>query len=347
MRKLLTLLLVLMISFEGFAQCNLPTNPPINPQDINSFCHKQAKRQRNMHFVRNTLYYSPLSYACLPSTDLGSPKGSYILSADIIPEFVIGGRWMPFPIHLTARYKVRILRNNKDQGDSSLPVRTPSFMPGATIFFPIKFDTLTNNISYLSLSFFHHSNGQDGKEFKTPDSLNTYNGNFSTNFIEPAFHYRHRKDWRVQDQSAIGYHTNYADLYFRAGCEIHFNTADGLKASYGTSRLNLTGAWVKVNNHQDLINGYPNGARYDREKYRLVFNSTLIMGRRNLNLSSFEKRVNFDFNYYYRVPSSPNTALFIGGGYYGSDPYNIYYQNNYWFIRAGLALGFFITPNIF
>src|SRR5688572_11057153 len=93
----------------------------------------EVKAQRkigNYNFLQQTLTYSPLSHASPPGCDRGSPKGWYIISADIIPQFVLGGAWTRFTAHLTARYKVRIFRNSSAAGDSSLPVRTPSFMPG-------------------------------------------------------------------------------------------------------------------------------------------------------------------------------------------------------------------------
>ena len=51
-----------------------------------------------------------------------------------------------------------------------------------------------------------------------------------------------------------------------------------------------------------------------------------------------------DVSYYWRIPSTPNASFFASTGYYGSDPYNIYYPDSYFFGRAGLAFGFFEAP---
>jgi len=305
------------------------------------------KRISNKTFLNQTLNYSNLSYVSPPFLDIGNPKDWYILSADISPQFVIGGSWMKFPIHITPRYKVRIFHENSAIGDTSLPVRTPSYMPGATIYIPIKrIDENTLKLKYFSISFFHHSNGQDGNEFNVDNTFNLYNGNFSTNFFEPAFHFRNR----ILDNPNGQHNCNnakpqYHDLYGKIGLEKHINTADQLKSSYGDYRLNFTLGLIRVKSYCDLINGTQYEDTYIREKYRIVFNSTVILGERNI-LNEASKRINLNFNYHWRIPSSPNTSLFIGGGYYGSDTYNIYYSQSYFYLNAGLSLGFFVTPNM-
>jgi hypothetical protein len=249
---------------------------------------------------------------------------------------------MPFPVHLTPRYKVRIFRDNELLGDSSSAVRTPSYMPGGSIYVRLKpMDDAQRNIYYSSLSVFHHSNGQDGDEF-VDGRINTYNGNFSTNYFEPAFHFRKRNKFIdvIRRDTVFHQPDDYFDFYGRIGYEIHFNTTDTLKSSYGTQRLNITLGLVEVIKRTDKFENTP----YYRERNRLVFNSTLITGPRDRSFSSIKKRLNFDLSYYLRILSSPNTALFTSAGYYGSDPYNIYYMDSYWFVRAGLSFGFFVAP---
>jgi len=313
-------------------------------QEIDSveFNKKKNRREQNYLFLQQTLNYSPLSYASPPFFDLGSPKNWYVLSGDIIPQFVIGGDKLPFAIHITPRYMVRMFHNNKVQGDSSLPVRTPSYMPGATIYFRNgRADDSVRKIFYTSLSVFHHSNGQDGREFVN-GKINTYNGNFSTNYIEPAFHFRIRNKFVNVFKNTKSYQPqDYFNFYVRIGYEHHFYTVQALKSSYGNERINLTLGFIEV--LRRLHRYYKNS--FYKERNRLVFNTTFIAGARDQGLGVFQKRINFNLNYYWRIPSSPNTALMLAGGYYGSDPYNIYYMQSYWFVRAGLAFGFFISPN--
>ena len=342
MKKFIFLLFLIAVCRQTDAQND--TLPFASKAQRDTFNKINTRRTRNITFARQTLNYSPLSYACPPFFDLGSPKKYYILSADIIPEFIIASSRLPFAIQLTARYKVRILHNNFAAGDSSLPVRTPSFMPGATVYIPLGLiNEKTSNINYLGLCFFHHSNGQDGPEFKTDGSFNLYNGNFSTNYIEPSYHFRRRKFTGTPD-SVKYQNPNYKDLYGSVGLELHVGTADALKSSYGDQRINFQLGYMNVINYWDAYKGHRLGNYYYGENYRIVFNATIIGGKRDHNLSGLNKRINADINYYWRIKGSPNTSLFVSTGYYGSDTYNIYYSNNYFFIRAGIALGFFIAP---
>lgn len=316
---------------------------------------KAQNKISNYNFLQQTLTYSALSHVSPPGCELGPPNAPYILSADVIPQFVLGGTWTRFTAHLTPRYKVRILRKE------SSPVHTPSFMPGATVFYPIKrIKPGDLKIKYLSVSFFHHSNGQDGAEFNDDGTINTVNGNFSTNYFEPALHFRQRynnaaaqkknEDDFICDDGSTGYR----EVYARTGMEIYINTTKELRSSYGNVRLNLTGGYIWVSKYCDFITESKDGKKrkkqvgdsYLREKFRIVSNITLIGGDRDQGLSDFAHRINADIQGYYRIPSSPNSSLFVGVGYVGSDTYNIYYQDNYFMVRAGLALGFFVAPDI-
>lgn len=305
------------------------------------------RREKNESFLETTLNYSALSYVAGPHTDVGSPKGWYILSSDIIPEFVIGGRWMPVPVHLTPRYKVRMF-HFKQGVDSSFAVRTPSFMPGATIHFPIRFHKEDHNITYASLSVFHHSNGQDEPEFNPDGTVNTATGNFSTNYIEPAFHFRNRKTFfdKKPAFTCDGSPKGYTDFYGRIGTEFHFATAAKLRDSYGKTRINAELGWISVKNYPETIKKVKVSECYDKEVHRIVVKGTFITGSRKRGLNEFDKRINLEVNYFQRIPSSTNAAGFASIGYYGSDPYNIYYENSYFYLRVGVALGFFVYPGL-
>ena len=313
-----------------------------------AFNRKVRNKLRNYNFAQQTLNYATLSYVSPTGLDRGSPKEWYVLSADVIPQFVFGGDWMRFVVHVTPRYKVRILHNNELEGDSSSAVRTPSYMPGATVYFPVRFfDAENKKLRYVSLAFFHHSNGQDGNEFNEDGTINRYNGNFSTNFFEPAFHFVNRElSGKTDTRICKDAEPHYWDLYGRAGYEIHVNTTNDLKSSYGRQRLNLTLGLIRVINYCDRVRKRPVGESYYRERWRGVFNATIITDARDRDLSGFENRVNADLSFHYRIPSSPNTSGFLSVGYWGSDQYNIYFEDNYFFIRAGLSLGFFVTPNM-
>jgi len=344
MKQLSVLLLIACLLQEVNAQKD--TLPSTEEQE--KFEKVDARRRRDLTFAYQTQNYSQRSYACPPFFDLGSPKKWYILSADIIPEFIIGSERIPLTVHLVTRYMVRILHDNEAEGDSSFAVRTPSFMPGAVVYIPLDYsDADSPNISYMGISLFHHSNGQDGPEFKSDGSFNLYNGNFSTNYIEPSYHFR-RRMYLMEPVSAKQQNParNYKEFYGRAGLAFHFGTADSLKSSYGKKRINLQLGYISVINYWNEYLGRRLSNYYYGEQYRVVFNATYITGSRDKGLSGFEKRINAEISYYWRIKGSPNSSIFASTGYYGSDPYNIYYGNSYFYFRTGIALGFFIAPNI-
>ena len=165
------------------------------------------------------------------------------------------------------------------------------------------------------------------------------------------YHFRRRRldDIRMARKICEDAEPNYFDLYGRVGYEIHFNTTKELKSSYGTQRLNFSLGLIRVKNYCDNVRGkrlnLPDttiqvGDSYYRERYRMIFSTTVIGGSRDRNLSDLKNRLNVDLSFHYRIPSSPNTSAFLGLGYTGSDTYNIYYEQNYFYIRS------FISDNV-
>jgi hypothetical protein len=306
----------------------------------------KARRTSNLLFLANTLNYAPMSYVSPPSCDIGSPRERYFLSADIVPQFAVGGKWIRAPLHITPRFVARLLLDNKNFGDVSMPVRTPSYMPGGTWFLRVfKLTEESHHLFDPSLSFFHHSNGQDGPQYKD-GKINEYNGSFSTNFFELAAHYRYRQFFEVDTNPCKDAKPNFNDYYFRIGVEEHVNTEREGVNNYGDHRLNLDATIIHVRNYCDKIPSCkdPLQSSYHRESFRFTANATIIYGNR-FDLNPMYTRFNFSLFFHYRIPSSPNASLFLGGGYYGSDPYNIFYRNTYCFLRCGLSLGFFILSD--
>ncbi len=125
-----------------------------------------------------------------------SNKKSYILHGDIYLPIGMGGYgWnignkLIHTLQFIPQVMVRILRDDEELDDTSLPVRTPSYLPRILWNFTSpglwKYHDLKWSY-YGAFSAFHHSNGQDGNEFNFDGSINTYNGNFSQNL---AFEFR-------------------------------------------------------------------------------------------------------------------------------------------------------------
>ncbi len=318
---------------------------------------KYNRQMANKDFYTRVTQFSELSWVSPPFMDWGDEKDGFILSADISPHFFIGGEKTRFVLAVNPKYRVRIFRDNLKFGDSSLPVRTPSFMPSGTIYIPIDLGkhNLYKDIRYLSISLNHHSNGQDGKTFISPGLFNFYNGNFSTNFFEIYFNVNDRRKFKTStkfictvDSPGHGFDTGYYDRVHRFGFEQHVGTAYSQRGTYGRTRIAYKGTLIKVDNHRTTIkdslnhkNEFQLGKCYLLEKYRFNLNFSAILDKLENPFNRIEKRINIDLGYYKRI-STGNTALFAMVGYYGNDPYNIYYPKNYFFARAGLALGFFV-----
>lgn len=317
-----------------------------------------AKRKANAMFLQTTMHYADFGWVSPPVCDVGmsEQKQYFILSADIKPHFIFGGERMPIAIHLTPRFQVRIFKENKKIGDTSLPVRTPSYMPGGTVYFSWKKQRLVEEkkfFDYVGISLFHHSNGQDGEEIdpKT-QKFNHYNGNFSTNFVEIRYIAR----WRSKvDTSLFGFFKNkwnqlpYHDQVFQIGAETHIFQEETLSKRYGNHRLNLRYMRNSVYNYRDYIVLSHDTAiektTYPRELDRWIVNATLVGGQREGGLNGFRHRFNIDASWHIRIPGSPNASGFIGAGYYGADPYNVFFDiEPYLFVRVGFGLGLFIAP---
>jgi hypothetical protein len=392
-----TLFFIVLTLAVSLLPDNLVYAQPKEEQD-GEYHRIEMKHKANYDFYKRVLSFSQLSWASPPFLDRGSEKGSYILSADISPHFNIGGERMPFVFQLTPRYIVRIFRDNEEFNDTSLPVRTPSYMPGGTFFIPLRSPRSTaatydwyKDKQYLGLAFFHHSNGQDGPEFNEDGTINVHNGNFSTNFLEFAYNFNKRTKLSGatfggscngdEDCAANEMPKGYRDVYGKLGLEQHFNTTDAIKDLYGTTRINFNLGYIKTYNARliiyrnakgktksgskiatdstqniDLVQQMVNkeeklkscqvvGKCYHKEYVRFLMNTSFIVNELAEN-SGIKNRINADIGMYMRI-SGNTTAWFLMAGYYGSDPYNIYFQKSYFFIRTGVALGFFNYTNKF
>ncbi|MEL6589050.1 MAG: hypothetical protein AAFQ68_03160 [Bacteroidota bacterium] len=97
------------------------------------------------------------------------------------------------------------------------------------------------------------------------------------------------------------------------------------------------------------------GARFERFRTTLNFNYVLDRNyQRGPSLGELERvrpfelkrRLNLWMTTYWVLPDIQFTALFLRGGYWGSDNYNIYLNQSMWQLQFGLAFGFFDHPSI-
>lgn len=121
--------------------------------------------------------------------------------------------------------------------EPSSPVRTPSFMPNATLFFGFG-DANTPaplcGFTYYSLQLSHHSNGQAGDFYAADGSINTESGSFSTNWIAFAVN-------RIWNTGPLSQAWTRMGLVWHPG----INRADELDDQYEEVKLELSTSSVR------------------------------------------------------------------------------------------------------
>ncbi|MFC0518458.1 hypothetical protein ACFFGT_29860 [Mucilaginibacter angelicae] len=247
------------------------------------------------------------------------------LTADLAPNFVLFSTPKSrFFFVFTARVKIRLLAS---QG---APVKSPSFMPGGTLYFRVNEDTY--NPKFFSFGYSHHSNGVRGPSLNPDGSFNRDSGKFTTNFYTLTYY----TGKRIDKKDLI------INRYDNLGLEVHaglFNlgVSEGLKDHYGFIRINGSRMY-------NFAKAYTDPTDKNKKLYqnwqRIRFDFTYIADKYD-NYSSFDfkKRLNVSLKYYYQFPFMPDAALMVGGGYRGQDDYNQFFEDSYGYVTVGLAAG--------
>jgi len=305
-------------------------------------------------------------------------KKPFLLTADIRTPIPIGGKSMgKNVIHMIPRYKVRIFQNDDKFNDKSYPVRTPSYIPEIQYLRVLRWNKSNKDNHYAFLSLFHHSNGQDGAEI-IDNEINIYNGNFGEDIVyeigyggilqfgfkrEPTYIQRLDKPKkifdndtypsRVKEYSAMKYY-----LHWKTSIEWHpKNRSNAIFREdnlYGRKRLNIHLSYLQIPSYRELRYSKINQKYHTvnnfqtLERFRVVLNYSHILDNNfrssisaTENLKKFHfRRINFDLTSYFRLLNTSYSSLFTRVGFYGSDPYNIYFNQSKWVIGGGLAFGF-------
>mgnify|MGYP002713094106 CR=1 FL=1 len=203
---------------HNFSRCD----PQLNGPYINE---RLRLRARNYDFHNTLRYLQPpslLSGGTLTSytfNNLGYDKKNFVLDANVQFPIAIGGKRFGLnTIQVIPQFKVRIFQDDENvpfgpNGDISIPVRTPSTIPGLAYYFSFdrwwdptrrynkelkrSFDRKDRHEfrdnKYLGIYIFHHSDGQDGSEIYPNDSVNIYNGNYGEQAVFEFIYGQQRK----------------------------------------------------------------------------------------------------------------------------------------------------------
>lgn len=287
------------------------------PQEPDSI---PIKKMLNGQYIQQYLRNVNFSYVS-PGGEIGAPT-NYVMAAKFNAVFfLLGTDKLPVAFTLEPEVSIRVRK------EVSAGVRTPSYrLAGIT---HIRLGTHIKHYSYLDVGFTHHSNGQDGNAINPDGSLNTKTGNFTTNYI--LANYR-TGNFRDSGAPGEGYSFNHS-----VGIQLHrlFKFERAIKSDYGFTRLVYEFSLRHYLNKESIKHAIANQSK---EGWRLnagfSYSTNTIRG---YHFFSVERRANTEASFHYSLPFMPNTFLMGAVGYYGEDPYNIYYRNHYGYMRFGIS----------
>lgn len=202
--------------------------------------------------------------------------------------------------------------------EESFPVRTPSYMPQATVYWSVY-----NKQRYESMNIFgrlaHHSNGQQGDFFLEDGTINVKTGDFSTNYIEIGL-----------IKTSLNERFN-AVRMFRTSLQIHPPTlsADELDDIYSFYRWNNFIYIFKLNKSGNEFN------KSQKANISLKAELNWFFGDFNNNSFLDIDRITFSTTFTYH-PSFFEDIVLFAQYYYGKDYYNMYFSNTLNVFRVGL-----------
>lgn len=202
--------------------------------------------------------------------------------------------------------------------EESYPVRTPSYMPQATVYW-----SLYNNQKYESMSFFgrlaHHSNGQQGDFFMEDGSINEKSGDFSTNYFELGI-----------IKTSINERFN-AVRMIKSSIQINPPglSADELDGIYSFYRWNNLLYIFKLNKTETKFNKSQHANISIKAEFNWTFGEF-----DNARFLDF-KRLTVAATFTYHPNFFEDIELFAQY-YYGKDYYNMYFSNTLNVFRVGI-----------
>jgi hypothetical protein len=306
-------------------------------------------------------------------------KPHYLFSAQLGTSFIAAGsqnrRWA---LTIDPRFVVRM------QLKPSLPVRTPSYHIGGWYHYRLRafassvtevvrfgsaadgYDAVSqtwNKLGFkiLKIGIFHYSNGQEGEVFTGGSAPipNELNGSFSTN----ALHLGYVSGWSTHYRFVS---TTLFGQWGPAGVidrELHgrYNISRvGVSKSYRwyrSTRFILREAQhdnrkgklpqVALADSAQAAN-YTELSRRNKERFRLDFTASYglsSLGNLAPDDRGLKKRLNAEATFVWVPSFMSQTGLLFTAGYYGEDPYNIWYLHRYPFCRVGIATTPFKNTN--
>lgn len=271
----------------------------------------QVRQEANVNFIQLYKENSDLSYTA-PKGELGAPD-KYIINGRLTSTYMLlASPALPVAFAVQPDFMVRV------RAEQSSGVRTPSFRLGGIFY--VRLNRRVEAYQYVTLRFQHHSNGQDDAALNPDGSVNTRTGNFSTNALLISYNFGNTIP-------AVNDHLDMT-LNHEVVFEWHkwFNYEHILNDDYGFTRL--------------IYNFSLRGYHPLKEVWRLNAGVNYALNRMNgYPFEAIKKRLNAELSFHYSFPFMDNVFLMAAAGYYGEDPYNIYYKDKYAYLRFGISTG--------
>ncbi|MBY0542590.1 MAG: hypothetical protein K2P75_04245 [Sphingobacteriaceae bacterium] len=292
---------------------------------------QKRKQQANLAYTSLYKENSAMSYTS-PGGEIGAPS-KYVINGKLTTNYMVFA-----PVSLPIAFAVNPDFTVRVRKERSAGVRTPSFTLGGTFY--VRLTEELKQYKYAQISFTHHSNGQDESALLSDGTINTKTGNFNTNDLTLAYNFGNFTN-------SLNGRAN--SIHHKVGLEWHkwFNYEPVLIGDYGFTRLNYDFSFRIYQNYSNKKGGWKKSIADDHtqtlEKEKWRFNAQLsyaVNQYTNHDLFAPKRRLNVEASANYSLPFMQNVFIMASVGYYGEDPYNIYFKDRYAFMRFGLSTTF-------
>lgn len=343
-----------MISeFENF---NATTNPnPFFVKETAISDWKLASHNRNIKIQELYVENGELTHFSYARMDVEG-KSSNVIDANVVMNFFVLPKHWRVGAVINGKFKMRMFIDQP-----SAPIRTPSNMAGITFFTNTSpnFNSETiktwekQNTFYkiASVTFMHHSNGQDSSSYNPDGTINLQTGNFGVNFLEGAFmvgkkdpnrgtnwflRFGYQHDYIIDDFSLENQKKQLEGQYGqdRINFELSISKRSKFlkKKLFGKSKIK-TETQVKQLKKSRLAFLQKSYSNY----WRISLVSSFILETNGVDFDKLNQGLNVELKGYWKIPYTPNFMLMSSFGWLGHDYYNIYFEESTSIFRAGIA----------
>lgn len=318
---------------------------------LNGMFERNAKL--NALFVENS-GMTTISYARMTVPYEGSHENQGMIDADINANFFVLPKHWGFGLVANPRFNLRMFIEQK-----SSPIRTPSNRIGATVYKHLSFRH-ERMYQFVSASFYHHSNGQGFGSYNDDGTLNVVDGNFGVNDYSMGYMMGiwldEGEQWGIFNKRVWNHTTN---IYFKVCYQFDdiLNTSDddrnpvtgdwALSQEYGQNRLNIEGSFSQFRKKPEASKNPTTRKQLRKNKNReeSAYNFYRVIAGGSVIRANNDYKINIEVKGFYKLPFSPNFLVSLQGGWLGHDHYNIYFNEQTWVVRLGVAAAILAGPN--